>query len=261
MTIKIVNKLNNNILFDNKAKGFRYKVDGVGKKSVTTIIGNHQNKNGLLYWKRKMVLDGLKDVLLKKNEPIDKINTLIKEVVNRTEEMESYARDVGTNLHEWIDLYLKGKNPSLPEEKTLKRMVDMFKAWWEEEKFEVVVSELPLYSPKYDLAGCTDVIVTKKEWKGKNALLDWKSSKDFYVDQAIQVETYKRFIEETTDFKIHYLGIVNIPKDPNKQVSMMKLKMEDVYFKGFKASRFLENLESKFNKKVSKWKKENKQDV
>ena len=24
--------------------------------------------------------------------------------------MESYARDVGTNLHEWIDLYLKGKN-------------------------------------------------------------------------------------------------------------------------------------------------------
>ena len=42
---------------------------------------------------------------------------------------------------------------------------------------------------------------------------------------------------------------------------MMKLKMEDVYFKGFKASRFLENLESKFNKKVSKWKKENKQDV
>ena len=74
MTIKIVNKLNNNILFDNKAKGFRYKVDGVGKKSVTTIIGNHQNKNGLLYWKRKMVLDGLKDVLLKKNEPILSIN-------------------------------------------------------------------------------------------------------------------------------------------------------------------------------------------
>ena len=35
-----------------------------------------------MYWKRKMVLDGLKDVLLK-NEPIDKINTLIKEVVNR----------------------------------------------------------------------------------------------------------------------------------------------------------------------------------
>ena len=66
MTIKIVNKLNNNILFDNKAKGFRYKVDGVGKKSVTTIMAIIKTKNGLLYWKRKMVLDGLKDVLLKK---------------------------------------------------------------------------------------------------------------------------------------------------------------------------------------------------
>jgi len=41
----------------------------------------------------------------------------------------------------------------------------------------------------------------------------------------------------------------------------MKLKIDDLYFKGFKASKFLENLESKFNKKVQKWKKENKRDV
>ena len=69
-----------------------------------------------------------------------------------------------------------------------------------------------------------------------------KSSKDFYVDQAIQIETYKRFIEETTDFKIHYLGIVNIPKDPNKQVSMMKLKMRMYILKGSRHQDFLKTL-------------------
>ena len=92
------------------------------------------------------------------------------------------------------------------------------------------------------------MIVTQKSWKGKLALLDTKTSKDFYVDQAIQIETYRRFLEETTDFKITYLGIVNVPKEPSKQVSMMKLKIDDAYFRGFKASKYLEGLESKLTK-------------
>ena len=255
------NKTGNNIQYNPKAFGKRYIVDGEPKTSVTTIIGNHQNKNGLMFWKRKMVLDGLKDVLIRNKEPIDKINNLIKEVQSRTDELETHARDIGTMLHEYIDLYLKGKEPALPETEPLKTMVKKWTNWWKSSGFKIVVSELPLYSPKFDVAGCLDLIVTKDSWKGKNALLDTKTSKDFYVDQAIQVETYKRFVEETTDIKIHYLGIVNVPKQPNKEVSIMKLKIDDLYFKGFKASKFLENLESKFNKKVQKWKKENKRDV
>ena len=39
------------------------------------------------------------------------------------------------------------------------------------------------------------------------------------------------------------------------------MKIDDLYFRGFKASRFLEKLESKFNDKVKKWKKEKKRDV
>ena len=41
-------------------------------------------------------------------------------------------------------------------------------------------------------------------------------------------------------------------KDSNKEVSMMKLKIDDALFRGFKASRYLENLELKFNDKVKK---------
>tara|TARA_R100000700_G_scaffold38522_1_gene49928 strand:+ start:850 stop:1623 length:774 start_codon:yes stop_codon:yes gene_type:complete len=257
----VKNKTGNYIQHNPKGFGKRYIVDGEPKTSVTTIIGNHQNKNGLMFWKRKMVLDGLKDVLVRNKEPIDKINNLIKQVQSRTDELETHARDIGTALHEYIDLYLKGKGPSLPESEPLKTMVTKWSNWWKSSGFKIVVSELPLYSPKFDVAGCLDMIVTKDSWKGKNALLDTKTSKDFYVDQAIQVETYKRFVEETTDIKIHYLGIVNVPKQPNKEVSIMKLKIDDLYFKGFKASKFLENLESKFNKKVQKWKKENKRDV
>jgi|TARA_B100000963_G_C22554742_1_gene638519 hypothetical protein len=257
----LINKQGKNIQYNPKAFGKRYMVDGEPKSSVTTVIGNHQNKNGLLFWKRKMVLDGLKNVLISQKKPIDEINKLIKKVELSTNELEEYARDIGTNLHEWIDLYVKGKKPAIPNSEPLKTMVNKWLKWWKASKLEIVESELPLYSSKYDLAGTLDLIVTQKSWKGKLALLDTKTSKDFYVDQAIQIETYRRFLEETTDFKITYLGIVNVPKEPSKQVSMMKLKIDDAYFRGFKASKYLEGLESKFNDKVKKWKKENKRDV
>ena len=68
---------------------------------------------------------------------------------------------------------------------------------------------------------------------------------------------YRRFIEETTDFKIQKLAIVNIPKEPQKEVSMYIIKIDESYFKGFKAMTYLEQLESNFNNDLKKWKKEN----
>jgi len=43
-----------------------------------------------------------------------------------------------------------------------------------------------------------------------------------------------------------------VPKDRTKQ---------QVYFKSFRAMRYLANVESKFRKDISKWKKENKTNV
>ena len=257
----LINKQGKNIQYNPKAFGKRYMVDGEPKSSVTTVIGNHQNKNCLLFCKRKMVLDGLKNVLISQKKPIDEINKLIKKVELSTNELEEYARDIGTNLHEWIDLYVKGKKPAIPNSEPLKTMVNKWLKWWKASKLEIVESELPLYSSKYDLAGTLDLIVTQKSWKGKLALLDTKTSKDFYVDQAIQIETYRRFLEETTDFKIQKLAIVNIPKEYNKKVSMYVLKIDDSYFKGFEAMTYLDQLESNFNNDVKKWKEENKKNV
>ena len=104
----------------------------------------------------------------------DKINKLIKKVELSTNELEEYARDIGTNLHEWIDLYVKGKKPAIPNSEPLKTMVNKWLKWWKASKLEIVESELPLYSSKYDLAGTLDLIVTQKSWKGKLALLDTK---------------------------------------------------------------------------------------
>ena len=118
-----------------------------------------------------------------------------------------------------------------------------------------------IYTNEFDCSGCNDVVVTKDKWNGQNAVMDWKTSKDFSFDQPIQVEMYRRFIEETTDFKIQKLAIVNIPKEPLKKVSMMVIEIDESYFKAFKAIRYLNKQESKFKDKLKKWKKENKQNV
>ena len=106
---------------------------------------------------------------------------------------------------------------------------------------------MPLYSPTYDLCGTNDVIVTKDSWRGQCAVLDWKTGKDYTFDQAIQVEMYRRFIEETTDFKIQKLAIVHIPKEPQRPVTKYIVKIDE--------------LENKFNQELKQWKKENKKYV
>ena len=52
MSQKLTNKNGDNILYNPKVFGKRYNVNGEPKTSVTTIIGNHQNKNGLLFWNK-----------------------------------------------------------------------------------------------------------------------------------------------------------------------------------------------------------------
>ena len=261
MSIVLTNKQGKNISYNSKAKSYRYYVDGEPKSSVTTDIGKRMDKGGLIFWTDQVKDQAIKRVMTQNKVPLDEINDFLKKVKQISEDIKVEARDIGSTLHEWIDMYLKKKNPPLPSSEPLKTMCNKWLTWWQKQKFEIIESELPIYSSKSDIAGCTDAIVTKPSWKGQKALLDWKSSKDFYLDQVIQVETYKNFIEESTNHKIHKIAIVNIPKDPNKDLSMMVIKSDNKFYKGFKACRYLNKLDEGWKKTVSKFKKEIKRNV
>ena len=260
----ITNKLDNKISYNPKAKGYRYYVDGEPKSSVTTAIGKYTRPN-LENWYKKNRDDAVKELMLREKKPINEINDFLAKVKTICDAKESYGRDIGTQLHEWIDLFLKGEKPVLPSDQPLKRMAEKFTDFWKKHKFKVIESELPLYSKKFDLCGTNDVIVTKDSWKGQLAVLDWKTSKDYNFENCIQVEMYRRFIEETTDFKIQKLAIVNIPKEDGKELSFFeidsKLIKNERYFKGFRAIKYLADTETKFKENLKKWKKENKINV
>jgi len=106
------------------------------------------------------------------------------------------------------------------------------------------------------VCGTFDAIVKHNKYKNKNILLDFKTSKDFYVDQPIQISTYKKLIEDSTNLKIDYLGIVNIPKDVKKDISLRMFEMKPRYLKAFKVCQFLDELEADFKKRDLEYKKQ-----
>ena len=263
MRQQITNKLNNLIQYDSNAKGYRYYVDGNPKSSVTTVIGKYKDTGAFSFRKRDKCLIALKNKLLSQKKPLDEVNALIEDIKREGQRLEEVDMNIGSNMHEFVELYLKDKKPALSNEQPLQRMQQMFMEWWPKQKFIVKAIELPLYSPKYDRAGCLDILVTKKAWNGKLALMDFKTSKDFYSDQPTQLVTYKSFLEESTDYKISKLAIVNIPKDPNKKISMWALNMKDEkkYFKAFRCAMYLEKLDKFFNKQKKEYKKKEGRNV
>jgi hypothetical protein len=260
----ITNKFNNKISYNPKAEGYRYYVDGEPKSSVTTAIGKFTRPN-LEKWYKRNRDEAVKQLMLEEKRPLNEINNFLKRVEQICDAEESYGKNIGTELHEWIDLFLKGENPTMPSKEPLKRMAKRFINFWKEHKFEVIESELPLYSKKFDMCGTNDVIVTKASWKGQLGVLDWKTSKDYKFENCIQIEMYRRFIEETTDFKIQKLAIVNIPKEEKKDLSYFeinrKLIKSERYFKAFEAIKCLSDTESQFKQDLKKWKKEKKINV
>ena len=263
MRQKLTNKLNKYIEYDPNAKGYRYIVDGEGKSSVTTVIGTYKNTKAFEARKRNKCLDALKTILLKENKPLDEINSLIEQAKKHGEELEKYEMTIGSDLHEFIELYLKGKKLIFSTKEPLKTMQHKFVEWWDKQKFIVKELEFPMYSSKYDRAGCLDIIVTKEKWNGELALMDFKTSVDFFSDQPVQLFTYKNFLEESTDLKIQRVAIVNIPKDKGKPISLMplSLKYEKRYFKAFTSAMYLEKIDKFFNDQKKKFKKENKRNV
>ena len=109
----ITNKFNNKISYNPKAKSYRYYVDGEPKSSVTTTIGKYTKPN-LENWYKKNRDETVKELMLEQKKPLDEINNFISRVKQICDAKESFGRDVGSELHEWIDLFLKNKNPVIP---------------------------------------------------------------------------------------------------------------------------------------------------
>ena len=182
---------------------------------VTSICGV-LNKPAIVYWAVNMAINYLNDNL-KPGMVIDEINKtqLLQEAKTAHRNRLSQAADIGTAVHNYLETYLKaGINkkplPPLPVNKDIRKGVEALLGWAKENKVKFLTSERKVYSKQYQYAGTLDAYALVN---GKKAIIDFKTSRNFYDEMFLQVAAYCRAIEEEDDVKIDECWILRIPKD------------------------------------------------
>lgn len=157
--------------------------------SVTGITGTIDKSNFLIPWAIKLMGKYLTDNFIGKLLSIGEIE--IAQSKWRTAKEE--AADIGTAIHEWIDMKVRGENPEIPDNEKTKNGVLAFLKWTNENKIKWLENEKIVYSKKYNYVGTLDAIA---KIKGKTFLVDYKSSKGIYPEFYLQTAGYQLAYEE-----------------------------------------------------------------
>lgn len=122
------------------------------------------------------------------------------------------AAELGTMAHEIIERFLRdGLMPDLdgaPVE--VQNSVTLFFDWWKTEGLSVAETELIVYDVRRGYAGTLDFLAVDRE--GKIALLDWKTSNDFYWDMELQVAAYLNALSQSGRGIPAWAAVVRIGK-------------------------------------------------
>lgn len=164
--------------------------------SVTTVIGLLDKSGPLMGWAVKTMAEYLKsladkegNIIIKKAEAED----IFKRAKAYHKEVSQTAKDIGSEVHNAIEVHLKGQRVNLkgqPEE--VLNGYDAFLKWKKENGLKVVATERKICSAlKY--AGTLDLIA---ELKGVLYLVDFKTSKAIYDDYIMQVAAYRQASQE-----------------------------------------------------------------
>lgn len=119
------------------------------------------------------------------------------------------ALDSGTLAHDWIEGYLAGQIPRLPDNIEAKLAITAFKDWEARRKPEWLASELVVGSAKHEYGGKLDALA---KLDGKLALVDFKTSGQVSADYFLQTAGYDLALREAgvePDTRV----ILRIPKD------------------------------------------------
>jgi hypothetical protein len=190
----------------------RYTVNGKPTSgSVTGIIGIKDKSGGLVPWAVGLYRDALLEII-EAGENIS--DTHIWEFSTLHEQKKQEAADIGTKAHDWVEKFIKGENPDMPEEKEVQIAVNAFLDWMNANKVKFISSERVVYSKKYDYIGKMDI---EAKVNGKLCLLDIKTSNDLRNDYYMQTAAYVKADEEESGKEYHGRWLIRISKETEEE--------------------------------------------
>lgn len=179
-------------------------VDRAGEPiiSVTSVTGIIDKSGALMGWAIKLMGEYLKEKwdTKRKWEELEKI-ALIDEAKREYRKAQREAMDIGTVIHDWVEQWIRGKNPVIPDDDRVRNGVTAFMKWVKETGIKFKNTELVVYSKKYNYAGIMDADGTIN---GDSVITDWKSSSGIYNEYFYQLAGYWNAREEETGKK--YIG-------------------------------------------------------
>lgn len=208
MEIKI--SKNKSIFFDEYKHLF---TDDKGRHipSVSRISGgfNEDRKlKMLMKWAVNKDIDYIQNNLDTKD-----IYTLLEEARTYHDVYTKEKADIGTETHNWIENYIKGKTIEFPTDENVISAIQGFMSWVEKVRPKFIESEIKVYSKTLNVAGILDGIAVIGD---KKYLIDFKTGKNIYKASRVQLAGYKLLYEEMYKTKIDYMLILHLNTENGK---------------------------------------------
>lgn len=164
--------------------------------SVTAATGMIDKSRVLMKWATGLAKEFLEDKL-KRGFLFSE--EMIVEACNLYNVKREEAATKGSDAHAWIESYINGEKPEMPDDENVISSINAFLDWEKKNKVKWVTTEQIVYSKKYGYVGLFDALAVIDR---KTVLIDFKTSKGVYNDYLYQISAYRHAYEEETGKKL-----------------------------------------------------------
>lgn len=227
------------------------------KTGVTTFIGIKDKSRPLGIWQSELTADFLLTCIENKVK-IDEDKAI--EAVIQSELAKDQAADIGTEIHDWIEKYIRNKLkqpgfenlPDMPKLSEAITGTNSFFEWEKKAKVKYVSTETPVYSLEYDYPGIEDITLLADD---KFCDADFKSSNGLYNGVRAQTAAYAMARMEAGGKKSQGRWAIRLSKyseaeyirreERKKQIKRIIARVKGVPFKDYEPKTY-QVFEAKF---------------
>lgn len=225
---------NGTICLDFNESQHRYTIDGNDIDGVTSVL-NIINKPELNDWKVRTSLEYLVDEILKQRSlSKGELTNLSFKARVRGDVIANIASEQGTDIHQFIEDYIKGNQLPFDLESVEDTRLKSFKKFIDDWTPQFEECERVIYSKKYKYCGTLDFTA---RIDNKLYLGDFKSSKALRIHNNFQTAAYQYAYEEETGKKIDGRMIVRLDRSGIPEVVTTTDRKKD--FDAFKSALIL----------------------
>jgi hypothetical protein len=202
-----------------------YMRNGKRCKSPSGAIGIIDKSKFLMIWQKEMIGDVLREKVGQKLT-----DEIIDQAIETPENTKDEAIGIGKEAHKWIEKFIKGDKPPMPETEGAAKAVAGFLDWVKQHKVKFTASEKLVYSKKFDFAGTLDAVAMIGNEK-KPYIIDYKVSNGLYAGVALQTAAYQLAESEESGTKYAGRWAIRLSKETEEEYNIRQEKKLAKYMK------------------------------